>query len=481
MRHTFRLFYVFLIATSSAVFAQESSSLYATMDLEEARQYQHVYDSEFTILSESDTEAAVYMTSAMADRVRAGVTTHGSGYIFRTDEAAALLALQPVVQTDSELEYTITEDAFVNICLDAVNQDNIEATILELESYGTRYHTTAQAEQAVLDMQAKWDAMIANTGRTDIATRIFTHRDTPMPSLILTINGADTPDEYVIIGGHIDSTSWNRNDAPGADDNASGIASITEMIRVLLANDFQPARTVEIMAYAAEEIGLVGSEEIARSYRQNNVNVLGYVQFDMTGYKGSVEDVYVAQDSYNSVPLTQYLVDLMNHYNASGDHSFTYGFTVCGYGCSDHASWATHGYDAAFPFEATFEESNPRIHSPEDVYSYFNTPEHAAKFTKLGMQYLIEAAKTKSLGVEDVDSSSLLTWMRDKQLFFELKNTSDVLRSVTVYSSSGRMFLNKAIDATTTQLDLSAFSTGVYIVNFETEGGYKLTKKIVLR
>ena len=41
------------------------------------------------------------------------------------------------------------------------------------------------------------------------------------------------------------------------------------------------------MAYAAEEVGLRGSKEIAEDYKRRNINVLSYVQFDMTNYKGS--------------------------------------------------------------------------------------------------------------------------------------------------------------------------------------------------
>src|SRR5690606_56587 len=176
---------------------------------------------------------------------------------------------------------------------------------------------------------------------------------------------------------HIDSTSWDRDDAPGADDNASGIASLDEMFRVLLEVEFVPNRTVEIMAFAAEEIGLVGSAEIASNYANNGVDVLAYVQFDMTGYKGSSKDIYISEDWYVNQDVNTYLTQLMDHYNASGPHSLTYGFTECGYGCSDHASWAAEGYKVAFPFEAAFHQSNPNIHTPNDLFSFLETGDHA--------------------------------------------------------------------------------------------------------
>ena len=54
-------------------------------------------------------------------------------------------------------------------------------------------------------------------------------------------------------------------DAPGADDDASGIATLTEVIRVALANGWKPKRTVKFMGYAAEEVGLRGSNAIAQN------------------------------------------------------------------------------------------------------------------------------------------------------------------------------------------------------------------------
>jgi leucyl aminopeptidase len=50
------------------------------------------------------------------------------------------------------------------------------------------------------------------------------------------------------------------------------------------------------MAYAAEEIGLRGSDEIAEKHQQQGVNVVGVFQLDMTNYEGSASDVYLISD-----------------------------------------------------------------------------------------------------------------------------------------------------------------------------------------
>ncbi len=472
--------FAFLLFSSAAI-AQNGTSIYATMDAADAISFKALYPNDMQILDSKDNQAAVIISEEVAHKIHDNVRTHGPGYIFRASEEKAIQALNRAARRSTLIDYTITEDVLVNECLDLVDGANIENDILNLQDYGTRYHTKPQAEQAVLDLQAKWDAMILGSGRTDIHTRIFEHVNTPMPSVILTIDGANTPDEFVIIGGHIDSFSFQgNNNAPGADDNASGIASLNEMVRVLLEKDFVPNRTIEVMAFAAEEIGLVGSAEIAEEYANNNVNVAAFVQFDMTGYKGSSSDIYITTDWYNSSELNNYLTDLMDHYNGTGAHAFTYNFTECGYGCSDHASWADNGYDAAFPFEAAMGQDNPNIHSAGDVYSFFNTPNHAVKFAKLGLEFLIEAAKPQTLSVDDFSENAMTVFVKDKTLNYRLNNTVSNVKEVSVFNVAGQRIVSVNMNNEAGSIQLSQFAQGFYIAQFKLENGHAFAKKFIL-
>ncbi len=475
---------MFLLFTITAN-AQDGNSvpkfIYATMDAADATSFMALYPNNIEILESKNNQSAVWLSEEATHKIHDNVKTHGPGYIFRASKEKALQALEPVARRNPLIDYTITEDVFVNECLDLVNGTNIENDILNLQDYGTRYHNKSEAVQAVLGQQAKWDAMISAAGRTDVHTRIFNHVNTPMPSVILTIDGANTPDEFVIIGGHIDSTANpNNNNAPGADDNASGIASLNEMVRILLEKNFVPNRTIEVMAFAAEEIGLVGSAEIAEEYADNGVNVAAFVQFDMTGYNGSDSDVYITTDSYNSASLNNYLTDLMDHYNASGAHSFTYAFTECGYGCSDHASWANNGYDAAFPFEAEFGEDNPNIHTAGDLYSFFNTPQHSMKFAKLGLEFLIEAAKPQTLSVDDFSENAIRVFVKDKTLNYRMNNTVSNVKEVSVYNVAGQKILSENANNEAGSVQLQQFAQGFYIVQFTLENGHAFTKKFIL-
>ena len=373
---------------------------YATMETKDALGLQKEHPEDIKIIESNNGYSAVMLSDEAAHELHHKVLVHGPGFIYQNSKKNAISAIQKRRLAQKLAGgFSITQDQLVRQSLDLVNNLNIANQIQELEDYGTRYHTKNSATQAVVDLKTKWENL-AN-GRSDVSVRIVNHTSTNMPSVVMTITGTEAPDEFVIIGGHIDSTSGgNNNDAPGADDNASGIATITEAARVLFDMNFQPKRTMEFMAFAAEEVGLRGSKEIAEDYRSRNVNVVSYMQLDMTNYKGSTNDVYVSTDSYNDDTLNDFLVELMDYYNASGTHRITYGTSRCNYGCSDHYSWAQEGYAVAFPFEATFNQSNPNIHTTRDTFDRSPTPNatHAAKFCKLALEYLIEIGNGVNTG-----------------------------------------------------------------------------------
>ncbi|WP_299457010.1 M20/M25/M40 family metallo-hydrolase [uncultured Microscilla sp.] len=384
--------------------ALASGQFYATADAKHALALKKELPNDIFILATKYGVSAIKLTEKGAHELHHKVLVHGPGYVYKNSLASALEALNnPVSKAKQQrktvaFNYTIDQDAKVLQSLGMVNNINVQNTILDLVSYGTRYHTKSSATQSAIDLKAKWEALAV--GRSDISVRLVNHTSSNMPSVVMTIQGAENPDEFVIIGGHLDSTNpSNNNNAPGADDDASGIATITEAARVLIDMNYKPKRTIEFMAYAAEEVGLRGSNEIAQDYKNRNVNVISYVQFDMTNYNGSSNDVYIVNDSYTDNALNTFLTQLMDHYNASGVHKLTYGTTKCNYGCSDHYSWAQKGYDAAFPLEASFQGSNPHIHTANDTYQNFPTANsvHAQKFVKLALEFLIEVSKSSDV------------------------------------------------------------------------------------
>lgn len=467
---------------SGFLFCQQSDWFYATMYAENAQALKAANPDGIQILATEGDQSAVYVQEEVAHQLHGNVVIHGPGFVYKKSEEAALSFIQQsFARAFDVMDFTITEDAYVQQCLDIVNADNIEETILMLEAFGTRYHQRSEAEQAIYDLRDKWQAMATAAGRTDVSFEIYEHSGTPMPSLIMTIEGATQPDEYVIIGGHADSITGFASDAPGADDNASGIASITEIIRVLLENSYKPQKTVQFMAYAAEEIGLVGSDEIAEDYYNDGKNVVAYVQFDMTNYNGSTADIAIIEDNYTSGDLNIYLIELLEHYNSSGAHTLTYTNSACNYACSDHASWEARGYLASFPFEARFDESNPYIHTTGDVYSVSGNSNHAAKFTKLGLEFIIEVAKRTNLSTSEVVKPTLNLAVNNKELIYEIGHINGKIKSLEIIDTSARKVLTKSNLETSGKINIHSLPSGVYVAVFKDAQGKSIVKKFLVK
>lgn len=478
-----KILLLLLIFVSGHVLSQNGEKFYATMSLQHAETLAKQLPNEFEIISKNGNEAAVFMTANAGDLLHGKILVHGPGYIYKSTRDKAINSLQPLaLNKNPELvELTITEDEWVNQALEVVTTQNIENHILELQAYGTRYHTKPTAVEAANDLKTKWEALAATYNRDDVSVRLVNHSNTGMPSVIMTITGASLPNEFIVVGGHLDSTAGSNNVAPGADDDASGIATITEATRSLFEINFVPKRTIEIMAYAAEEIGLVGSAEIAEEYNNTGVDVQTVVQFDMTNYNGSANDISFVSDFTNAT-LNSYLMSLLDHYNASGAHAITYGSSFCNYGCSDHASWTDEGFMASFPFEANFGDHNPNIHTTNDTFAVSGTAEHATKFTKLCVEYLIETAKSETiLSVDDFDNTNVKFLMTNRSLHYDLSKVVQNFTTLAIYDIQGKMIYNNKLEIKKGTVSLANFQDGVYIAKLFTNKNQEFSKKFILK
>jgi bacterial leucyl aminopeptidase len=286
------------------------------------------------------------------------------------------------------VSYTIDNGATVNGMLTELQEPRIRSFISSLSAFQNRYYTSSFGVQSSDFIFNQWSSIAA--GRSDITVQRFTHT-WAQSSIILTITGTSLPNEVVVVGGHQDSiASGNATSiAPGADDDASGIATITEVLRAAIAKNYRPARTIKLMAYAAEEVGLRGSAAIAADYVSRGVNVVGVIQFDMTGFKGSTKDIYLMQDFTNAAQNT-FVQNLITTYGGGA----TFGTDSCGYGCSDHASWHNRGFPTSMPFESTLAGDNKNIHTPNDTLANMGgNANQSLKFSRLGVAYIGELAK----------------------------------------------------------------------------------------
>lgn len=285
------------------------------------------------------------------------------------------------------LSYEINRPQMVETLTQRVQSQNIAKTITELSNFHNRYYTSPTGVKAAEWIAEQWTNL--TQGRSDMKVELYRHARWAQPSVMLTIEG-EISDEIVVVGGHLDSIAGffggANSRAPGADDNASGIATITEIIRVLVESSYRPGRTIQFIGYAAEEVGLRGSGEIAAKYAEEGKNVVGVLQLDMTNFKGSEWDIVLMSD-FTNASQNAFLGSLLDKYFPQ----ISWGYDKCGYGCSDHASWHNRGFPASMPFESKMRDNNPNIHTSRDTLERMSQDaSHAKKFAQLALAFIAE-------------------------------------------------------------------------------------------
>jgi len=286
--------------------------------------------------------------------------------------------------------YVFQENQALPALLSEVQEGEIRTTISTMAAFQNRLFSSPSGVASQKWVQETWKGMAAS--RPDISVSLISHKSYAQPSVMVTIQGQETPESIFVLGGHGDSilSSSQSPDirAPGADDNASGIATITEVLRIIVAKNIHFRKTVMLFSYAAEEIGLRGSQDIAKSFQQGKRKVEGVMQLDMTNYAGSPYEIVFMTD-FVDANLTAYLGKALTTYMPE----VRWTTDRCGYACSDHASWHRYGYSASMPFEARMNEDNPRIHTTRDTLDVSRgTATHAVNFGKLALAYLVGLA-----------------------------------------------------------------------------------------
>ncbi len=345
-----------------------------------------------------------HMLSRISERIHQREQRCGGFFAFATrEEADAFIASDRSAQAMRSnallAAYTIDNQTTVSPWLSQVQHTNIYDTINTLSTYQNRYYTSTTGRTSAEWIRNTWQGLAGS--RTDVTSELSTCSTcSTQPSVILTIRGVELPNEIVVLGAHLDSINGSGGGsttqrAPGADDDASGIATLTEVLRIAMANGWKPKRTVKFMGYAAEEVGLRGSNAIAQAHKAAAENVVAVLQMDMTNYRsGSAVDMRLVSD-YSNADMKTFLTNLFDTYLVP--LGMSRGSYTCGYGCSDHASWTSAGYPSAMFFESGTASGgyNPNIHTANDTLANMgNSAQNSAKFAQLGLAFLGEAAKT---------------------------------------------------------------------------------------
>lgn len=192
-----------------------------------------------------------------------------------------------------------TPNAELTQILKEIDPERIKATITKLVSFGTR-HTLSNQTHPTRGIGAARDWIASelrtyaaqSNGRMTVtvpsyvqvpASRIPTN--TVISNIVATLKGSKEPNRAYVISGHYDSRISDIqnfvDDAPGANDDASGVAVSMELARVMATRS--PAATIIFAAVAGEEQGLYGSNFLATQLKTAGVDVQGMLNNDIVG------------------------------------------------------------------------------------------------------------------------------------------------------------------------------------------------------
>lgn len=99
-------------------------------------------------------------------------------------------------------------------------------------------------------------------------------------NVIAELKGSEFPDEYVVVGGHLDS--WDVGD--GSHDDGAGCVQSIEALRIFKALDMTPKRTFRAVLFMNEENGLRGGKEYARMAKENGEKHIAALESDLGGF-----------------------------------------------------------------------------------------------------------------------------------------------------------------------------------------------------
>src|SRR4051812_18051201 len=180
-----------------------------------------------------------------------------------------------------------------------IDPRRIEATIRKLVSFGTRHTLSAQddpnrgigaARDWIFAELQRYAA--ASDGRMTVELQSFIQpvssripAPTRITNVVATLRGSVTPARTYVVTGHYDSRVTDvmntTSDAPGADDDCSGVAVIMELARVLATRG--PAATIVFAAVSSEEQGLYGYYHVAQSSKDAGTEIQSMFGNDIVG------------------------------------------------------------------------------------------------------------------------------------------------------------------------------------------------------
>ena len=224
------------------------------------------------------------------------VTAAAVPFLTGSARAAATGPVLVSQQTDPELRHLINQ----------IDPGRIQAIIEKLVSFGTRHTASSQTDPVRgIGAATNWvygqmqGFAAASGGNMTVQKQTFVQPvssripvPTTITNVIATLRGTANPARYYVVTGHLDSRVTDvldfTSDAPGADDDGSGVAVVLELTRLFATLQFPG--TLVFATVAGEEQGLYGSAFMAAQMKAAGNDVQGMFSNDIVGASHSFDD-----------------------------------------------------------------------------------------------------------------------------------------------------------------------------------------------
>lgn len=211
---------------------------------------------------------------------------------------AEVFGLNGRIVTDPVSDIVPGVDTSIVDLINAVSQQQLVAYVQTVEGFHNRNSFSSQeSETRGIGAARRWIAAElerVGNGRLEVTFDEFqlSHAgfSAPQANIVATLPGADPNAGVILVMAHYDNRSVEIADgasrAPGANDNASGIALLIESARVLSFRNWN--HTLMFVAMAAEEQGTYGSRHFAQTAFLNSMNILAAINYDAVGGRAGI-------------------------------------------------------------------------------------------------------------------------------------------------------------------------------------------------
>ena len=349
-------------AALERLFADPNLTVHYYNDYEVIATAEHFDAQSMTLLYENAFEDCEVYTLLYSPEP---VLHKGPAMPYKNDGAVAIFNKKAKLPERNRDFPEVTEvDPRIRALMDQVDMDSLQATVQYLQDFQSRIWNSTNAFTASDWIKSKMEALGLEVEQQPFYANTWMGSGQAAPNVIGIQRGTLYPETYVVCGSHFDSFSYSAmyggGACPGADDNATGVASVLESARIMTQYEFE--YSIVYCAFGCEEMGLYGSEAYASRCEQQGMDIIGYFNNDMNGYLWG-DQIHIHCIYPNSVaPIGNYYINVGNIYfpDMPVEHK------NLDYGDSDHTSFNQHGYMGIYPFEDINHDS-PYIHTDNDL------------------------------------------------------------------------------------------------------------------